>query len=68
MRGAKDVPFFIGDNRVPSIKDEEQKFLGKILFFSGKSVETFELIKDTFRKGIENIDKAMVRNEYKLWI
>ena len=25
----KDVPFYIGDHRVPSIKDEEQKFLGK---------------------------------------
>jgi hypothetical protein len=53
---------------VPSIRDEEQKFLGKVLFFNGKPEETFSLIKDTFTKGIENIEKALVRSEYKLWI
>ena len=62
------VPFYIGDSEVPSIGDEEQKFLGKLLFFSGKSEETFNLIKDTFLRGIANIDKALIRNEYKLWI
>ena len=62
------VPFKIGENEVPSIRDEEQKFLGKVLFFSGKPEETFNLIRDTFVKGIENIEKAFVRNEYKLWI
>ena len=29
---AKDVPSVIGDEKVPSITDEEQKFLGKLLF------------------------------------
>ena len=52
----------------PSIRDEEQQFLGKLLFFTGKSEETFTHIKDIFTKGIENIDKALVRNEFKLWI
>ena len=64
----KDVPYHIGDSRVPSIRDEEQKFLGKLLFFDGKPHETFNLIRDTFIEGITNIDKALVRNEYKLWI
>ena len=62
------VPFHIGDSDVPSIRDEEQKFLGKLLFFHGKPEETFNLVKDTFVDGIANIDKAMVREEYKLWI
>ena len=64
----EDVPFFIGDNRISSIRDKEQKFLGKLLFFKGKPDETFNMFKDTLTEGIENIDKALVRNEYKLWI
>ena len=64
----EDVPFFIGDNRISSIRDKEQKFLGKRLFFKGKPDETFKMFKDTLTEGIENIDKALVRNEYKLWI
>ena len=62
------VPFHIGDSDVPSIRDEEQKFLGKLLFFHGKPEETFNLVKETFVEGIANIDKAMVRDKYKLWI
>ena len=62
------VPFHIGGNPVASIRDEEQKFLGKLLFFKGKSEETFAHIRDTFQEGIDNIEKAMVRNEYKLWM
>ena len=64
----KDVPFFIGENRIPSIKDEEQKFLGKLLFFSGKSEDTFNLIKSIWKEGMDRIDKCFVRNEIKLWI
>ena len=60
--------FHIGDKEIASIRDEEQKFLGKLLFFKGKSEETFNLIKTTFTEGIANIEKAMVRNEFKLWI
>ena len=51
-----------------NIRDEGQKFLGKLLFFKGKSEETFNLIKKTFLEGIENIEKAMVMNEFKLWM
>ena len=60
--------FHIGDKNVPSIRDEEQKFLGKLLFFSGKPEETLNYIKDTLQKGVDNIEKAMVRKEFKLWI
>jgi hypothetical protein len=64
----KDIPFFIGETRVPSIRDEEQKFLGKLLFFSGKSEETFNCLKATFKEGMDRIESCFVRNEYKLWI
>ena len=58
----------IGDSEISSIRDEEQKFLGKLLFFKGKPQETFNLVKDTFVKGIERIGAAMVRDEFKLWM
>ena len=63
-----DIPFHIGTNRISSIKDEEQKFLGRLLFFSGKNDETFQLIKDTLKQALENIEASLVRKEYKLWI
>ena len=62
------VPFTIGDAQIPSIRDEDQKFLGKLLFFSGKSEETFNHIKSDFKEAMENIDESSVRNEYKLWM
>ena len=62
------VPFHIGGSPVASIRDEEQKFLGKLLFYKGKSEETFAHIRDAFKEGIENIENAMVRDEYKLWM
>ena len=58
--------FHIGDSEISSIRDEEQKFLGKLLFFKGKPEETFNLVKDIFVKGIEQIGAAMVRKEFKL--
>ena len=65
---AADIPFHIGDHRIPSIKDEEQKFLGKLLFFSGKSEDTFKLIYDTLKEALDRIEASFVRSEYKLWI
>ena len=64
----KDVPFFIGEQIIPPIKDEEQKFLGKLLFFVGKSEETYNLLKSTLEKGMMRIDECFVRSEFKLWI
>ena len=50
------------------IRDEEQQCFGKVLFFKGKSEEVFCHIRDIFKEGIANIEKAMVRDEYKLWM
>ena len=65
---SKDVPFHIGDKRIPSIRDEEQKFLGRLLFFSGKSEETFKHIHDILKDALERIEASLIRSEYKLWI
>ena len=63
-----NIPFHIGDTLIPSISEEEQKFLGKLLFFSGKSEETFKLVRDTLKEALENIEASLIRPEYKLWI
>jgi hypothetical protein len=59
-----NTSFFIDENRIPTIQEEEQKFLGKLLFYSGKSDETYQHINETFSKQLENIDKLAVRDEY----
>ena len=65
---SKDVVFHIGAHRIPSIRDEEQKFLGRLLSFRGKSEETFNLVKDTLKSALDNVEASLVRSEYKLWI
>ena len=65
---SEDVPFFLGEKRIPSIRDEEQKFLGCLLFYSGKSEETFKLIKETLGSALDKIEASLIRVEYKLWI
>ena len=62
------VDFKIGENIVPSILNEEQKFLGKLQFFHGKSQDTFNHLKETFKQKLDNIENLMIRNEQKVWI
>ena len=63
-----DIRFHIGDTAIPSIRDEEQKFLGKLLFFTGKSEETFNIFHDTLKEAIDRLEASLIRTEYKLWI
>ena len=65
---SKVVDFFIGEYRVPSISEEEQKFLGRVIFYTGKSAETIAYLKEIFTDKLENIDKTLIRSEFKLWI
>ena len=58
------IPFHIRNNDIALIRDQDQKFLGKLLFFRGKSEQTFSHIKEIFNEGIANIEKALVRNDY----
>ena len=46
-----NVHFLIEGNIVPSIQEEEQKFLGRVLFYDGNSEECFNLLK----KNIEEL-------------
>ena len=60
--------FKIGEHPVPSIADEEQKFLGRVLFFSGKSSECFKLLQENIKERLENLEKTAIRPEFKLEI
>ena len=62
------VPFHIGENHIPSIAHEEQKFLGKVIFFSCKSKETLAYFKETLETKLKHIDETEIRNENKMWI
>ena len=62
------VDCYIGDNLVPSILHEEQKFLGKVQFFQGKSQNTFDHIRNRLKEKLDNIENLMIRNEQKMWI
>ena len=39
-----------------------------MLFYSGKSIETFVHVKEILETKLENINKLNIRPEYKLWI
>ena len=67
--GAPEIVHFdIEGYKVPSIAEEEQKFLGRVLFFSGKSQDCYNLLETSIKEKIENLDKTAVRNEFKLEI
>jgi hypothetical protein len=62
------VDFNIGEHKIPSIAVEEQKFLGKVIFYSGKSSETMCYFKNLFSERLSHIDHMEIRGEYKMWI
>ena len=55
-------------SEIPSISDEEQKFLGRVLFYQGKSEDCYNLLKEIIQTKLENLNKTSIRNEYKLEI
>lgn len=63
-----DINFSIGNDVIPTIFHEEQKFLGKLLFPQNTSMETFKHLKSELTKKLTNIENLHIRNEYKLWI
>ena len=62
------IPFKIGEDIIPSIAENEQKFLGRVLFFDGKSEQCFKYLESKILEKIENLDTTLIRPEYKLEI
>ena len=69
QKGQPTVTYYkIGENVVPSVQEEEQKFLGKLVFFKGKPSETYEHIKSEIETKMNYVSKTKIRDEFKLWI
>lgn len=62
------VKFTINKNIIKTVDEDPQKFLGSIITLEYKPQELFEYIRDKLQLKLVNIDKALVRNEYKLSI
>ena len=54
--------------KVPSIAEEEQTFLGRFIFFSGKSKECLNLLEKTIKKKLDHLESTVVRAEFKIEI
>ena len=70
MSGGKPsvVKFSVEDYNIPSISEEEQKFLGRVLFFVGKSQQTYDLLQKNIKEKLDNLEQTSIRSEYKLEI
>jgi hypothetical protein len=64
----KQTFFHIDHTEISSIAVEEQTFLGKMIFYSGKSKETLSYFKEVFTGKLNHIENTMIRSEYKMWI
>jgi len=62
------INFTIGETEIPNIFQEEQKFLGKLLFPTGKLSDAFNYIKSEFETKLININALLFWDEYKVWI
>ena len=62
------IPYKLGDFVIPSVAEEEQKFLGKKIIFSGKQSEYLAEVRSILEEKLENLDKLAIRNEFKIVI
>ena len=65
---ATPVSFFIEETETETLDkvEENHKFLGSIVTFSGKQSEVFSVLKDHFETRLNRIDSLLVRNEHKV--
>jgi len=62
------IIFNIDSHQVPSIETDEQKFLGQKIFFTDKEKDRLAYLKVLLEEKLTNIDKVLIRSEYKLAI
>ena len=63
-----NLHFKIEETTIPTIYNEDQRFLGKLPFFKEKSGESYEHIEMTIVTKTKNVEQRKFRNEYQLWI
>ena len=62
----KAIKFSIGDNKLKSVQDAPEKFLGVLITLYNKTSDHFEVVKSKLNSMIENINVSLIRNEFKL--
>ena len=62
----KAIEFSIGDNKLKSVQDAPEKFLGVLITLYNKTSDHFEVVKSKLNSMIENINVSLIRNEFKL--
>ena len=63
---SKAIEFSIGDNKLKSVQDAPEKFLGVLITLYDKTSDHFEVVKSKLNSMIENINVSLIRNEFKL--
>ena len=63
-----EIQFSIGSSVIQSVKDHPHRFLGSQICFSGKSSETYEFVRSEILSKLQNIDKSLIRPEYKICV
>ncbi len=62
------VEFNLDESKIPTLEKEPHKFLGSLITFNNTASDIFTYLHDIIKSGLENIDKSLIRNEYKLKI
>ena len=63
---ATSIEYSLDESNIPTLEKEPHKFLGSLLTFDNKEADVFEYLKNMIADGLSNIDKALVRPEFKL--
>ena len=61
-----DIKFNLGEAAIPTLEAEPHKFLGSIVTFRNTATDVYQYLEEKITNGLENIDKSLVRNEFKL--
>ena len=61
-----DLKFHLDNIELETLKTEEFKFLGSLVSYDNSSDDKYQYVKSMIEVGVTNIDKALVRNEFKL--
>lgn len=61
-----NVPFSINNEEIHSIQNEEQKYLGRKIFFDGKDNSVYQYVRKMISTKLENLESTLVRGSFKV--
>ena len=60
------INFQLNDSNIPTLEEEPHKFLGSLITFNNTATDIYNYLESKIKSGLENIDKSLIRNEFKL--